>query len=403
MPARRTFCPRLTALEIASGVPVGAAPPDPLGRRAPDVRAALEAAIRPALQRPPCFVAFSGGRDSTAMLAVAVGLAARERLAPPVALTARFPTAPGTDESVWQERAVAAIGLDAWERVSLRADDVEGFAPRVQEALRRHGMLYPPNLGLFLALQGHARDGSLITGLGGDELLGAWRHRGAADVLAGRRPLAARTLRALARPLVPRPLLAARAARAPERHGVPGSPWLAPHAADAYGRLLAAELAAEPHRWNARVRWKARRRRLALTQVSFERLARDTRTLIVHPLLDPGTVDALARAGRRLGFGDRSATLCALFGDLLPRDLLERPGKAVFDEVFWGPETRALARRLLTDGELAVPGLLDRQGLAHAWTSARPPAVSLLLLQASWLTSAGLFPDDPAVTAYACE
>lgn len=387
MPAPGTFCPRLTALEIASGVPVGAVPATapPVAMR--DVRAALEAAIRPALLRPPCVVAFSGGRDSTAMLAVAVRLAAREGLAPPVALTARFPTVPATDESVWQERAVAAVGLEAWERLTLRAEDVEGLAPRAQDALRRHGLLYPPNLGLFLALLERAGGGSLITGLGGDELLGAWRHRGAADVLAGRRPLGTAAGRALLRPLVPRPLLRARAARAPTRHGVPWSRWLAPPAARAHARSLAAELAAEPHTWSSRVRWKARRRRLALTRESFERLGADTGTLIVHPLLDPRAVDALARSGGRLGFGDRSATLRALFGDLLPRELLERPGKAAFDDVFWGPATRAFARRLLEDGRPAVPALVDRRGLAESWTSARPPAVSLLLLQASWLTN----------------
>ena len=84
----------------------------------------------------------------------------------------------------------------------------------------------------------------------------------------------------------------------------------------------------------------------------------------------------------------------ALFGDLLPPDLLERTTKAHFDEVFWGPATRAYAQRLLAEGELAVPALLDRHGLAEAWTSERPPAVTLLLLQASWLTTEGRIPHE---------
>jgi asparagine synthetase B (glutamine-hydrolysing) len=392
----------LTALEVASGVPVGAVPQtadaSPARSALPDVRAALEGTIRPALRRPPCFVAFSGGRDSSVLLAVAARLATREGLAPPVALTARFPGAPATDESAWQEGGISAVGLEGWERLSLSAEEVEALAPRVRERLLRHGLLYPPNAGLLLALLDRAGKGSLITGLGGDELLGAWRHRGAADVLAGRRPLGRGAIRALLRPLVPRALLRQRAARSPSRHGVPGSPWLTPPAARAQARSLAAELAEEPHAWDARVRWKARRRRLALTRESLERVSKDTGTLFVHPLLDPRFAQALASAGGRRGFGDRTATLRALFGDMLPRELLERPTKAHFDEVFWGPATRAFARQVLLDGRLAVAELLDRAQVAAAWSAERPPAVTLLLLQASWLATSGKLGDQLAPT-----
>src|SRR4051794_24216047 len=113
MTSARTFSLALTALDVASGFPLGAVTPAHAPAGVPrDVRAALEAAMRPALQRPPCFVAFSGGRDSSAMLAVADRLAGREGLARPVPLTARFPEAPDTDESDWQERAIAALGVE---------------------------------------------------------------------------------------------------------------------------------------------------------------------------------------------------------------------------------------------------------------------------------------------------
>jgi len=55
----------------------------------------------PALLRPPCVVAFSGGRDSSRLLAAAADLAAREDLAPPTAYTFRYPLDPAADESHW--------------------------------------------------------------------------------------------------------------------------------------------------------------------------------------------------------------------------------------------------------------------------------------------------------------
>jgi len=54
-------------------------------------------------------VAFSGGRDSSLLLAVAADLAAREGLEPPIALTFRYPGDPAADESSWQEFVVAHL------------------------------------------------------------------------------------------------------------------------------------------------------------------------------------------------------------------------------------------------------------------------------------------------------
>ena len=88
----------------------------PVGRWAP--RAALEAAIRPLVRCAPCVVGFSGGRDSSALLAVAVALAAREGLDPPVPVSFRFPHAE-TRESEWQELVVRHLGLAEWARVEI--------------------------------------------------------------------------------------------------------------------------------------------------------------------------------------------------------------------------------------------------------------------------------------------
>ena len=54
-------------------------------------RAALEAVVLRALLRPPCLVSFSGGRDSSLVLAIASDVARRHGLPLPVPATNRFP------------------------------------------------------------------------------------------------------------------------------------------------------------------------------------------------------------------------------------------------------------------------------------------------------------------------
>lgn len=133
----------LSPFEAATGWVAGHAGPHV--RSAPtstDPVEALGNAILPALARPPCVVAFSGGRDSSAVLAVAMHVARREGLPSPVALTRRWPTYPETDESAWQELVVKSLGVADWEKVEFEENDVIGptFAP----SLRRLGVLWPP-------------------------------------------------------------------------------------------------------------------------------------------------------------------------------------------------------------------------------------------------------------------
>src|SRR5207302_9328261 len=63
---------RLTPSEIVGGLPMGIDPDAPGlpdgGGRSPVT--AFEDVVRNALRRPPCVVTFSGGRDSSAVLAV---------------------------------------------------------------------------------------------------------------------------------------------------------------------------------------------------------------------------------------------------------------------------------------------------------------------------------------------
>ena len=148
MGAVETSLPTLDPLEMHSGVIVGdrRSPPepdlDPL--RASDVLGALEELLLPALTRPPCMVAFSGGRDSSVLLAVATHVARRHGLDDPIPLTRRYPDHPRTNEDEWQELTVRHLGLTNWEILQIRSE-VEALGPVAREALRRHGLHWPGN------------------------------------------------------------------------------------------------------------------------------------------------------------------------------------------------------------------------------------------------------------------
>jgi len=177
----------LSPLEVATGLVFGAAAhaESRIGgsRRSPlDV---LEDAILPALRRSPCLVSFSGGRDSSCVLAAATRLARREGLPLPVPATNRFPRARTTDESDWQERVVSHLGLSDWVRLEFD-DELDAAGPVARRGLRRHGLLWPFNAHFHVPLLEAAAGGAVVTGIGGDELFSQSRWSRANDVLARR-------------------------------------------------------------------------------------------------------------------------------------------------------------------------------------------------------------------------
>ena len=88
-------------LKVACGLIITPKPQAPKLGRSGRARPldAIEDVIRPALLRPPCLVSFSGGRDSSAILATATAIARRDGLALPIPATYRFPEAPHTQEA----------------------------------------------------------------------------------------------------------------------------------------------------------------------------------------------------------------------------------------------------------------------------------------------------------------
>ena len=246
----------LTPIEIASGLVLGNSQRlEPV--RGDDPRTAMERALLAPLQRGPCLVSFSGGRDSSAVLAVATAVARREGLQPPIPATLRFPSAADSAETEWQERMVAHLGLQDWIRLEM-TDELDCVGPVASAVLARHGLLWPPNAHFHAPLFERAGGGSFLTGIGGDELLGSSRWFHARRVLAGKVVPRPRDAFAVAFAIAPprlRRLVTRRRMRAP-------FPWLHEHVIEQLERKLADDEAAEPFGWRGGILYSASHRYL---------------------------------------------------------------------------------------------------------------------------------------------
>jgi len=378
-----TFCRspfEFSALEIASGIALGFDTTRSGADAQPgaDPLRALEDAILPALLHPPCVVSFSGGRDSAAVLAVASALARREGLAAPIAATNVFPGVEAASESRWQELVISHLGIEDWVRVQVHSE-LDCVGPIATSILRRHGLLWPFNAHFHWPLLQIAYGGSLLTGIGGDELLGTSQWARAVSVLSGRVRPTSRDLLRVSVALAPRRV---RAAALRRRSGV-RLPWLTEEANELLARLLTREHACEPLRWSRRWSWWRSRRQVTVGFESLNLLAADHDVMIGHPLTDRHFALAAARCASRGGIVERTALVRALFGEVLPRALLERQSKASFDLVFWNEHSRRLASE--SAHWLSELGVVDQTGLRRAWHRPAPDAHSFLLLQALWL------------------
>lgn len=379
----------LSTLDIAAGMVL----PSPRTRRSRGARRdahtarpstprqALEHAIRPALLRPPCLVSFSGGRDSAAVLATATALARREGLPDPIPATNLFAAEQDADESTWQEQLVAHLGLSDWIRIE-NTDDLDLIGPYAQRVLSAHGLLWPANAHFHLPLLEAAPGGSLLTGIGGDELYMAARRLRSGAVLSGAVRPRPRDVLSLAFAFAPNRLRKAVLAR----RATFEVPWLRRSAMRQVIDALAAEAAAEPRGLRERLAWWQGLRYLKVGTASLDLIARDTGTLILHPLLSPAFWNAVAAASGRHGFAGRTEAVRRLFGDVLPPAIVERESKTNYDKVFWTDRSRAFARQW--DGSGVPLQWVDAEELARHWNESNPSVPSSFLLQAAWLASA---------------
>jgi hypothetical protein len=381
---------QLEPLEIATGMVLPAPRPARTERRrviralrtvrSVSPREALENVIRPALERSPCLISFSGGRDSSAVLAAAVALARREGLALPIPATIVLPAAAATDEAMWQEQVIRRLDLPDWQRFTFD-DELGLLGPYARRALTAHGLLWPANIHFHLPLLDAARGGALLTGIGGDELFVASRRvRPEAVWTRVIRPVPRDVLR-IGLALAPHALRRAAIARRVD----PQIPWLADAAQAMVRARIIDDAADEPVRLASRMGWWHAMRYLRVGAGSLERMGRGVGVDVINPLLAAEFWAAAATTAAPAGFSSRTDGMRRLFGDLLPDDVIERTSKADFTDAFWTDRERGFASRW--SGQGLPDQWVDRDALVAHWLSDNPTVASSLLLQSAWLGS----------------
>jgi asparagine synthetase B (glutamine-hydrolysing) len=375
----------LTPLEIACGAVFGSetasvGPPARLEVTGATPLAALEAAILPALLRPPCVVSFSGGRDSSSVLAVATRLARREGLPVPLPATNVFPKAPASDERAWQELVIAYLGLEDWLRIE-HDDELDAVGPVAVQVLRQHGLVWPFNSHFHVPLLEAASGGSLLTGIGGDEVFGQGRRSRAALVLGGRtRPVAKDVLR-VGLALSPRRVRAS----VLRRRSRPQLAWLTEDARSAAVEAWSSQAAAEPLRPAAKLAWWRRLRSSRIGIEAIDRLGAERNVSVRHPLSDFAFLAAMGRTGHAIASLDRREAMRRVLGDALPEELYARTAKVHFDEAFWNRHSREFVDSW--DGRSLDADVVDAEELSRLWRSGVAVANTFTLLQAAWIGS----------------
>jgi len=369
---------------VAAGWVHGLGPAPRVSSNVPPLQALAERLL-PALQAGACYISFSGGRDSSAVLALATRVAREHGLEDPVPVTQLFPDLPAADESEWQQLVVEHLGLRNWLRFSAPGNE-DLLGAGTAESLARRGLVWPATVHTKVSLLEQLSPGTLLTGEGGDEVLGPRRAAPWPHLRKGTPVRRSKAALAAAGSLAPRPL---RHYRAWQRYkSADLRPWLRPGFAEECLRLAARDDAAEPLNWAGSLMWVCRRRSCAVSARNFGALAAEYGVRVINPLLDPRFLASLGHSGGRWGFPGRTAAMKYLFADVLPAAVIERPTKAVFTRAFLGEETARFARDW--DGSGVDPELVDADRLRQEWLSESPSALSGPLLHAAWLHRYGL-------------
>lgn len=378
---------RLAPVEVAVGMPLGPGRPDrapadvsPAPHDGGRARAVLESLVADALRAGPAVVSFSGGRDSSAVLAVAAHVARRDGLPLPVPVTLVYPGLREADEAEWQHAVLDHLDLAGLLVTVPVTDEERLLGERARSSLARHGLVWPAAAHANLLVESLGGGTRLLSGEGGDEVLGARRVTPWTVARAHGRPQGLRHVRELAAtvggPALPLGPLAAR------NPWIGAPPWLRRPARAALRRHVAG-LSRTPWRYDRATAAMTSQRVPQVLARNVQALADDRGVRWHHPLQDPRFVRALAHDGGAWGFRGRTDTMRFLFADLLPDAVLSRRSKASFNGSRFGDDERDFAAGW--DGTGVDDGLVDVRLLRDLWLGERPPGVTGLLLHQAWL------------------
>ncbi len=343
---------------------------------------ALENVVLSALLRPPCVVEFSGGRDSSLVLAVAARVAAREGLPSPVAFTQVYPGLAEANEDEWQELVISHLGISEWVRHP-GAADADLLGPMARSSMEKWGLVWPPAAHTRATELELAQGGTLLSGEGGDEVLSP-RRLSLVRQLAGRHiPVTKVALKQLGLALSPRRVRASHDRRRIEASI--GAHWLTPDARATFLDEVAHDTAREPLDWRTAVLRHPHQRAVRVGLQSLTDMAAESDVVRMDPLLQPKFLGALTGAVGPTGVIGRTSAMRQFFSELLPDAVLSRTSKAHFNRALFGEEARAFVQQW--NGSGVETSLVDADRLRLEWAADQPHALTTLLLQSCWLAN----------------
>lgn len=373
----------MTFLDLGCGMPLGWNGEPSLVPRASSPDDACERVWSDSFGRGPCYIPFSGGRESSMWLATASRYARRHGHDDPIPLTLRHPGLASAPELDVQDRVVSHLGLADWQRVE--ADDLDLVGSVARETLALTGPLWPPNAYLMTPLVEAARDGVFVFVTGLSDFFSWWRWAPLVGLLDGtRRRPSKRDLALIGAALMPASL---RARGARRRGTPPPMPWLQAEAERDALALLRLRQADVPLRFDRAMAAQVTHRCFDGASGSLRALGESLETTVDQPLRRSGVVESLAGSGGPRGFRSLKAMLVAMCGELLPAELLTaRPGPDL-NPVFFGDASREFATEWTGAG--LDGSVVDVEALRRHWLGDRPDPRSACLLQYAWLTEQG--------------
>ncbi len=328
------------------------------------------------------FVEFSGGLDSSLVLAATVDVCRERGLPAPIPVTVRYPSAPETDESPYQQAMIDHLGLR--EHLIIEAtDEFDLLGPAARQYLRSNGASCAARIPTRGHLYAHLEHGSvLLSGEGGDE---AFRSAPLAPLRFVGTALATRRHRHGAIGWIGRTI---RDLELPSRRLLRGAPdWLTPAAREQLSPAYRGTFGGRGRTMASSHRAYRSRRSLIAVIDELTTQAAGHGVTYAAPLLDLTFLAELTASTPNRDFVERNYYFHQHFASVLPRAILDRTTKVTFGRPIFGPDTAAFAASWNGVGlpdDLVQPELVRR-----AWQHTRDGR-SALMLQHAWMVSEGL-------------